>query len=63
MALGVCCRLTSQSVGREKGEGAASWFAVKYQGQEFRPSLKVRWKTNEIGIERLLKEPRLCHFG
>ena len=46
--------ITSQSVGRDKGEGAASWFPVKIAGQEVRPSLKVRWKTNELGMERLL---------
>ncbi|MEG3153475.1 site-specific DNA-methyltransferase [Sphingomonas sp. RB1R13] len=51
--------LTSQSVGREKGEGAASWFAVDFQGRELRPSLKVRWKTSEPGMERLKKSGRL----
>lgn len=45
--------LTSQSVGREKGEGAASWFPVDFQGKTFRPSDKVRWKTNEQGMRRL----------
>jgi adenine-specific DNA-methyltransferase len=45
--------LTSQSVGREKGEGAASWFPVPIDGSEFRPSLTNRWKTNEIGMKRL----------
>lgn len=47
--------LTSQSVGRDKGEGAASWFPVCFEGRELRPSEKVRWKTNEIGMERLKK--------
>ena len=51
--------LTSQSVGREKGEGAASWFAVKMGGKEILPSLKVRWKTNEEGMDRLLKADRV----
>src|SRR3972149_2888124 len=32
--------LTSQSVGRDKGEGAASWFPVAVRGREVRPSLK-----------------------
>lgn len=32
--------ITSQSVGREKGEGAASWFPVHIEGREFRPSMK-----------------------
>jgi len=45
--------LTSQSAGREKGEGAASWFAVDLAGRMFRPSLAVRWKTNETGMARL----------
>jgi adenine-specific DNA-methyltransferase len=45
--------LTSQSMGREKGEGAASWFPVVLEGREFRPSLANRWKTNEEGMRRL----------
>ena len=51
--------LTSQSVGREKGEGAASWFPVEFQGQTLRPSDKVRWKTNQQGMDRLKKAGRL----
>jgi adenine-specific DNA-methyltransferase len=51
--------ITSQSVGREKGEGAASWFPVKIDGREIRPSIKVRWKTNEAGMSRLLKARRV----
>jgi adenine-specific DNA-methyltransferase len=51
--------ITSQSVGREKGEGAASWFPVKFDGREIRPSIKVRWKTNEAGMSRLLKARRV----
>jgi adenine-specific DNA-methyltransferase len=51
--------LTSQSVGRDKGEGAASWFPVQIDGKEIRPSIKVRWKTNEQGMERLLKAQRV----
>ena len=51
--------LTSQSVGRDKGEGAASWFPVSIDGREIRPNLKVRWKTNEQGMDRLLKAGRL----
>jgi adenine-specific DNA-methyltransferase len=51
--------LTSQSVGRDKGEGAASWFPVQISGQEIRPSLKVRWKTNESGMQRLLCADRV----
>jgi len=42
--------LTSQSVGREKGEGASSWFPVKVNGDTFRPSIQNRWKTNEEGM-------------
>ena len=45
--------LTSQSVGREKGEGAASWFPVPFEGKIFKPGEKVRWKTNELGMQRL----------
>jgi len=45
--------MTSQSIGRSKGEGSASWFAVNIQGRELRPSQQVRWKTNEQGMQRL----------
>jgi adenine-specific DNA-methyltransferase len=51
--------ITSQSVGRAKGEGAASWFPVQIDGREIRPSIKVRWKTNETGMYRLLKAKRV----
>ncbi|WP_339834142.1 site-specific DNA-methyltransferase [uncultured Parvibaculum sp.] len=51
--------ITSQSVGRDKGEGAASWFPVRIAGQEIRPSIKVRWKTNELGMQRLLCAARV----
>src|SRR5690606_34520132 len=51
--------LTSQSVGREKGDGAASWFPVELEGQTFRPSIKARWKTNETGMRRLKLARRL----
>ncbi len=51
--------LQSQSLGREKGEGAASWFAVPFEGREYRPSMKARWKTNEEGMARLLANRRL----
>jgi adenine-specific DNA-methyltransferase len=51
--------ITSQSVGRDKGEGSASWFPVKIFGQEVRPSVKVRWKTNELGMQRLLYSARV----
>ena len=51
--------LTSQSAGREKGEGAASWFPVDLNGQVFRPALNVRWKTNEAGMDRLKVGDRL----
>ncbi len=55
--------LTSQSVGRQKGEGAASWFPVKIGGREIRPSMSARWKTNEVGMERLLKSARVEQSG
>ncbi len=51
--------ITSQAMGREKGEGAASWFPVEIKGRKILPSEKVRWKTNEIGMERLQKADRL----
>ena len=51
--------ITSQSMGREKGEGAASWFKVKVGGYEFTPGPKARWKTNEEGMKRLLLAERL----
>lgn len=51
--------LTSQSVGRDKGEGAASWFGVNYEGRVIKPSMSVRWKTNEQGFERLMKASRV----
>jgi adenine-specific DNA-methyltransferase len=55
--------LTSQSVGRVKGEGAASWFPVTIDGREFRPSMRNRWKTNEDGMARLLDARRLQVTG
>jgi adenine-specific DNA-methyltransferase len=51
--------MTSQSVGRAKGEGAASWFPVDIEGRQLRPSDRVRWKTNEIGMSRLKAAARL----
>jgi adenine-specific DNA-methyltransferase len=51
--------LTSQSVGRDKGEGAASWFPVEFEGRVLRPSEKVRWKTNQQGMARLMLADRL----
>lgn len=51
--------LTSQSIGREKGEGAASWFPVDLDGKTFRPTMQSRWKTNEAGMERLKAGRRL----
>jgi len=46
--------LQSASMGRDKGEGAASWFPVAIAGREFRPTEKTRWKTNEQGMGRLV---------
>ncbi|MCS6302551.1 MAG: site-specific DNA-methyltransferase [Nitrospira sp.] len=51
--------LTSQSAGRDKGEGAASWFGVELEGRIHKPSLTVRWKTNEQGMARLKAAGRL----
>jgi adenine-specific DNA-methyltransferase len=55
--------LTSQSVGRDKGEGSASWFPVELDGAVFRPSEKGRWKTNETGMRRLGMARRLTGAG
>src|SRR6185436_19509429 len=52
--------LASQSLGRSKGEGAASWFAVEIDGKAFRPSMTSRWKTNETGMARLKRSHRLA---
>lgn len=52
--------LTSQSMGREKGEGAASWFPVEFDGRSFRPSMQARWKTNQAGMDRLLLAGRVA---
>ena len=51
--------LTSQSIGRDKGEGAASWFPVTIEGKTIRPNERVRWKTNEAGMARLLHASRV----
>ena len=51
--------LTSQSSGRDKGEGAASWFGVDLDGKIYKPSNSVRWKTNERGMMRLKIARRL----
>lgn len=51
--------LTSQSMGRDKGEGAACWFPVEVKGKQYRPNLNSRWKTNEVGMDRLKAAKRL----
>jgi adenine-specific DNA-methyltransferase len=51
--------LSSQSLGRSKGEGAASWFPVDMNGKTVRPSMSSRWKTNEAGMQRLRCASRL----
>jgi len=51
--------LMSQSQGRDKGEGAASWFPVEISGKEYRPNMQSRWKTNEQGMRRLLAARRV----
>jgi adenine-specific DNA-methyltransferase len=55
--------ITSQSVGRDKGEGAASWFPVQIDGAAIRPSDKVRWKTNQDGMRRLQYASRVERTG
>jgi len=51
--------VTSQSVGRDKGEGAASWFKIEVDGFSFTPGPKARWKSNEDGMKRLKLAGRL----
>jgi adenine-specific DNA-methyltransferase len=51
--------LQSASLGRDKGEGAASWFPITVAGRTFRPTMQSRWKTNELGMARLLRADRL----
>ena len=51
--------LTSQSIGRDKGEGASSWFPVHANGATVTPSPRVRWKTNQLGMQRLLRANRV----
>lgn len=51
--------LQSASAGRDKGEGAASWFPVDLGGKVYRPTMQSRWKTNESGMERLRRANRL----
>jgi adenine-specific DNA-methyltransferase len=41
--------LQSASIGREKGEGAASWFPVKIGDRVFRPTMQSRWKLMKLG--------------
>ena len=55
--------ITSQASGREKGEGAASWFPVELGGKTFRPTDTSRWKTNESGMARLGHSERLAASG
>ncbi|HXR04814.1 MAG TPA: site-specific DNA-methyltransferase, partial [Verrucomicrobiae bacterium] len=55
--------LASQAMGRSKGEGAASWFPVSFQGNTIRPSMSSRWKTNETGMARLKAANRLEASG
>jgi adenine-specific DNA-methyltransferase len=55
--------LTSQSSGRAKGEGAASWFPVEVHDRTFRPSMTARWKTSEAGMSRLLTANRVAVSG
>ncbi len=55
--------ITSQASGREKGEGAASWFPVRLSGKTFRPTETSRWKTNEMGMARLASADRLGASG
>jgi adenine-specific DNA-methyltransferase len=51
--------LQSQSMGREKGEGASSWFPVMLDGKKWLPGERSRWKTNEEGMANLKAAHRL----
>ncbi len=52
--------ITSQSIGRDKGEGAACWFPVSFEGvDDYRPNARSRWKTNQEGMKRLLGAERV----
>ncbi|WZP01032.1 DNA methyltransferase [Isosphaeraceae bacterium EP7] len=55
--------LMSQSIGRDKGEGAACWFSVRIGDREFLPSIRNRWKTNEAGMGRLVAAKRIQVTG
>ena len=55
--------LTSQSVGRDKGEGAACWFPIDIGGREYLPTMQSRWKTNEEGMRRLIAASRVEGAG
>jgi adenine-specific DNA-methyltransferase len=55
--------LTSQSAGRTKGEGAASWFPIEIDGKSYKPSMSARWKTNEEGMKRLIAARRVAVVG
>jgi adenine-specific DNA-methyltransferase len=55
--------LQSQSMGREKGEGAACWFGVEVDGREWFPNSRSRWKTNEDGMANLKGNNRLQPAG
>jgi adenine-specific DNA-methyltransferase len=46
-------------MGREKGEGAASWFTVRLDGREFQPNIRSRRKTNEDGMAKLVAAGRV----
>ena len=52
-------QLQSAGMGREKGEGAASWFKVECEGRIFTPTMQTRWKTSESGMVRLGYSRRL----
>ncbi len=55
--------LTSQSIGRRKGPGEASWFEVEVDGEAYTPGPTARWKTNETGMQRLLAAGRVKASG
>ncbi|MEF8715418.1 MAG: site-specific DNA-methyltransferase, partial [Accumulibacter sp.] len=58
-ALFTADQLQSAGMGREKGEGTASWFKVECEGRVFTPTMQTRWKTSEAGMVRLACAQRL----
>jgi adenine-specific DNA-methyltransferase len=50
--------MTSASMGRDKGEGAACWFPLTAEGKTLTPNEKRRWATNAEGMSRVVGAER-----